>query len=108
MKMKFSCKMQLYCFFFDVVVGIGFIWMLLEYLIYGEVQPRIVDDIVNILYIAAIFYAYKLGRSHEREFHKNYRFIENWYTNSPTYLNSFDGASYNNKNDNHQTGGDSH
>lgn len=44
--MKLSYKIQLCCFLVDVVLGIGLIWMILEYLFYGEIQPRIVDDII--------------------------------------------------------------
>ena len=31
------------------------IWQMLEYLIYGEVQPRIVDDIMMLLFIPFIY-----------------------------------------------------
>lgn len=31
------------------------IWQMLEYLIYGEVQPRIVDDIMMIFFIPFIY-----------------------------------------------------
>lgn len=34
---------------------ISFIWMMLEKLIYGEVQPRAVDDIMLIL-LTPVFY----------------------------------------------------
>lgn len=34
---------------------ISFIWMMLEELIYGEVQPRTVDDIMLIL-LTPVFY----------------------------------------------------
>lgn len=64
--MKLSYKIQLCCFLVDVVLGIGLIWMILEYLFYGEIQPRIVDDIINVAYVAAILYGYKMGRSHEK------------------------------------------
>ena len=31
------------------------IWQMLEYLIYGEVQPRIVDDIMMLFFIPFIY-----------------------------------------------------
>lgn len=31
------------------------IWKMLEYLIYGEVQPRIVDDIMMLFFIQFIY-----------------------------------------------------
>lgn len=31
------------------------IWQMLEYLIYGEIQPRIVDDIMILLFIPFIY-----------------------------------------------------
>ena len=31
------------------------IWQMIEYLIYGEVQPRIVDDIMMLLFIPFIY-----------------------------------------------------
>ena len=31
------------------------IWQMLEYLIYGEVQPRIVDDIMVLFFIPFIY-----------------------------------------------------
>ncbi len=43
----------------SIVVAIGICWQLLELLIYGEVQPRIVDDIIGLLWIGAICFAYK-------------------------------------------------
>jgi hypothetical protein len=33
------------------------IWMLLEILLYGELQPRLVDDIMMILFIPMIYKA---------------------------------------------------
>ena len=33
------------------------IWMLLEVLLYGELQPRLVDDIMMVLFIPMIYKA---------------------------------------------------
>ena len=98
--MKLSYKIQLCCFLVDVVLGIGLIWMILEYLFYGEIQPRIVDDIINVAYVAAILYGYKMGRSHEKEVQKSYKHIENFGTNLPeycTYNESSNNQKYNNQ-----------
>lgn len=37
------------------------IWEFLELAIYGEVQPRIVDDIMSVLYFVFIYQAMKQG-----------------------------------------------
>lgn len=105
--MKFSYKIQLCCFIINTIIGIRLVWMLLEYLIYGEVQPQVVDDIINILYVVAVFKAYKLGRSHEKDFYKTYHHIENWWTNPPTYFSNFNDTLYNKKG-NDKTGGDNY
>ena len=34
-------------------------WQILELLIYGEIQPRIVDNIIGLLWTGAICFAYK-------------------------------------------------
>ena len=47
-------------------VAIGLRWMGLEQLIYGEVQPRIVDDLVSLAWSAMAWCAYYLGREHEK------------------------------------------
>ena len=38
-----------------VTVMLCGIWQMLEYLIYGEVQPRIVDDIMMLFFIPFIY-----------------------------------------------------
>ena len=38
-----------------VTVMLCGIWQMLEYLIYGEIQPRIVDDIMMLLFIPFIY-----------------------------------------------------
>lgn len=43
----------------SIVVAISICWQLLEVLIYGEIQPRIVDDIIGLLWTGAICFAYK-------------------------------------------------
>lgn len=47
-------------------MAIGLLWMGLEWLIYGEVQPRIVDDLISLAWSAMAWCAYYLGRKHEK------------------------------------------
>ena len=35
---------KFYIWLIGVIIGIGICWQLLEILIYGEIQPRIIDD----------------------------------------------------------------
>lgn len=60
---QFSEAVQLFLVGF---VAIGLLWMGLEQLIYGEVQPRIVDDLVSLAWSAMAWCAYYLGREHEK------------------------------------------
>ena len=60
---QFSEAVQLFLVAF---VAIGLLWMGLEQLIYGEVQPRIVDDLVSLAWSAMAWCAYYLGREHEK------------------------------------------
>ena len=93
--LRISVKIQLYSWLVTVILGISFLWQLLEYLIYGEIQPRIVDDIVGLTYVIAILYAYKMGRSHEREAQRNYKHIENYWSNPPILCESVYNQKYN-------------
>lgn len=52
--------------FLAAFVVISLLWMGLEQLIYGEVQPRIVDDLVSLAWSAMAWCAYYLGREHEK------------------------------------------
>ena len=38
--------------YFGAFVAIGLLWMGLERLIYGEVQPRLVDDLISLAWSA--------------------------------------------------------
>lgn len=42
-------------------------WEYLELKIYGEIQPRIVDDIMFLLWSTFVIIAYLIGRLAERE-----------------------------------------
>ncbi len=52
--------------YFSAFVAIGLLWMGLERLIYGEVQPRLVDDLISLAWSAMAWCAYYLGREHEK------------------------------------------
>lgn len=52
--------------FLIAFAAIGFLWAALERLIYGEIQPRIVDDLISLAWSGVAWCAYYLGREHER------------------------------------------
>jgi len=52
--------------FFLAYAAIGILWAGLERLIYGEVQPRLVDDLISLAWSAMAWCAYYLGREHEK------------------------------------------
>lgn len=52
---------------FACILLIGIIWQLLEIKLYGHIQHRKVDDIINLLYVFAIYCAYWRGVNHGRE-----------------------------------------
>lgn len=58
-------------------------------------KQSIVDDIVGLTYVIAILYAYKMGRSHEREAQRNYKHIENYWSNPPILCESVYNQKYN-------------
>lgn len=53
--------------FFIAFAAIGCLWVALERLIYGEIQPRIVDDLISLAWSGMAWCAYYLGREHERQ-----------------------------------------
>lgn len=56
----------------SIVVAISICWQLLEVLIYGEIQPRIVDDIIGLLWTGAICFAYKFKEIELKRMLKKY------------------------------------
>lgn len=52
--------------FLVAFTAIGLLWMGLERLIYGEIQPRVVDDLISLAWSAMAWCAYYLGREHEK------------------------------------------
>ena len=46
---------------FGCIILVGWIWMLLEKSIYGEIQPRVVDTIISIVWAYVTILAYIIG-----------------------------------------------
>ncbi len=44
------------------MLAAGFLWQLLEKLFYGDIQPRLVDDLIYLLWAGTVFYSYYKGR----------------------------------------------
>lgn len=40
------------------------IWKSLELIVYGAIQPRVVDDLMGIVFLYGMWKAYLLGRKH--------------------------------------------
>lgn len=38
------------------------LWQLFEYSIYGEIQPRIVDNIIAVIWIITLYWAFYIGK----------------------------------------------
>lgn len=77
---------KFYIWLFGIVVAIGVCWQLLEILIYGEIQPRIVDDIISWLWIGAICFAYKFKDIETKRMIKKCKtvYIDNpWWLKKP-------------------------
>ena len=43
------------------------IWQALEIIVYGEIQPRVVDDLMSIVFLYGIVAAYRIGRKHGKD-----------------------------------------
>lgn len=74
---------KFYIWLIGVVIGISICWQLLELLIYGEVQPRIVDDIIGLFWIGAICFAYKFK---EIELKRMWKKCKEVHINNPWWL----------------------
>lgn len=79
-------KHKFYIWLFGVEAGIYVCWQLLEVLIYGEIQPRIVDNIVGLLWTGAICFAYKFKELELRRMLKKYDKVKinaTWWLRKP-------------------------
>lgn len=50
---------------FEFVAAI--IWQALEIIIYGEIQPRVVDDLIGVVFLYGMVEAYRIGKRHGKE-----------------------------------------
>lgn len=62
-----SHRMYLLLWIFLTSIVIGLIWQAAEFIMYGEIQGRAVDDIIALAYAVAMIMAYYLGRDDEKE-----------------------------------------
>ena len=57
LEQKTNSIILLVCFY----VAAGFLWQILELITYGEIQPRIVDNVMSFIFLAGIVGAYRRG-----------------------------------------------
>lgn len=77
---------KFYIWLLGIVIGINICWQLLEVLIYGEIQPKIVDNIVGLLWTGAICFAYKFKELELKRMLKKYDKIKinaTWWLRKP-------------------------
>lgn len=77
---------KFYIWLFGVVVFINICWQLLEILIYGEIQPRIVDDIIGLLWTLAIYLAYRFKDIELKRMFKKHKAVHidnQWWLRKP-------------------------
>ena len=43
------------------------IWQALELIVYGEIQPRVVDDLMGLVFLYGMVEAYRMGKMHGKE-----------------------------------------
>ncbi|MBC5726922.1 hypothetical protein H8S45_15915 [Agathobaculum sp. NSJ-28] len=43
------------------------IWQALELIVYGEIQPRVVDDLMGLVFLYGMVEAYRMGKRHGKE-----------------------------------------
>ena len=65
MKTNHIAEMAFGLMLFEVVAAI--IWQALEIIAYGEIQPRVVDDLMGLVYLYGIVEAYRMGKRHGKE-----------------------------------------
>lgn len=69
------------------VTVICMIWAILELAFYGEIQLRIVDDCISVLWIIVICLAYKFKEYEQIRRFKKIRKGEMWWLRSPNQSN---------------------
>lgn len=50
---------------FEFVAAI--IWQALEIIVYGEIQPRVVDDLMGLIFLYGMVEVYRMGKRHGKE-----------------------------------------
>lgn len=79
-KVNYKFTMFLVC----TVLVICVLWWTFELIFYGEIQPRIVDDLISWFWIAAICYAYKFKDiEHKRRLKKQNKEFGTWWLRQP-------------------------
>ena len=43
------------------------IWQALELIVYGEIQSRVVDDLMGLVFLYGMIEAYRMGKRHGKE-----------------------------------------
>ena len=86
---------KFYIWFIGVIVGINICGQLLEVLIYGEIQQRIVDNIVGFLWTGAICFAYKFKELELKRMLKKYDKVHinaEWWLRKPVPPETYTGG----------------
>ena len=79
--MKMNHKFYIWLICIECCIYVS--WQILELLIYGEIQPRIVDNIIGLLWTGAICFAYKFKEIEMKRMWKKYKEI---HINNPWWL----------------------
>lgn len=65
MKTNQIAEMSFALILFEFVTAI--IWQALELIVYGEIQPRAVDDLMGLVFLYGMVEAYRMGKRHGKE-----------------------------------------
>lgn len=78
-------KYKFYIWFVCTIVGISICWQLLERLIYKEIQPRTVDNIISLFWSGAIYFAYNFKEIEFKRMLRKYDkvYINTWWLRKP-------------------------
>ena len=65
MKTNQIAEMAFAIILFEFVAAV--IWQALEIIVYGEIQPRVVDDLMGLVFLYGMVEAYRMGKRHGKE-----------------------------------------
>lgn len=65
MKTNQITEMAFAIILFEFVAAV--IWQALEIIVYGEIQPRVVDDLMGLVFLYGMVEAYRMGKRHGKE-----------------------------------------